>query len=120
MFVKDEDNHLQTEDAARASALSTKMNDNNHESSLSITMTGGVQYKFANGYTLSMGCGPNHYSSNQHKGDGALICHDRCTKVEVAVMNRAGGFVALPMDVAGWVKAANIPGVNEPNKRKNQ
>ena len=70
-----------------------------------ITQQGGVQYTFANGYTLSIGCGTAHYSSNQHKEDA----FGECTEVEVAVRNPAGGFVALVCDVAGWVPAGNIP-----------
>jgi len=70
-----------------------------------ITQQGGVQYTFDNGYTLSIGCGTGHYSSNSKKDDA----YGECTEVEVAVMNPAGGFVALEMDVAGWVKASCIP-----------
>ncbi len=70
-----------------------------------ITEQGGVQYTFANGYTLSIGCGVTHYSSNEHGKDA----FGECTEVEVAVMNPAGGFVALEYDVAGWVKASVIP-----------
>ena len=70
-----------------------------------ITQQGGVQYTFDNGYTLSIGCGTSHYSSNQDKDDA----YGECTEVEVAVMNPAGGFVALEYDVAGWVKASCIP-----------
>ena len=32
-----------------------------------------------------------------------------CEEVEVAIMNPAGGWVALESDVAGYVSAANIP-----------
>ena len=70
-----------------------------------ITQQGGVQYTFDNGYTLSIGCGTSHYSSNQDKDDA----YGECTEVEVAVMNPAGGFVALEYDVAGFVKASLIP-----------
>jgi len=70
-----------------------------------ITQQGGVQYTFDNGYTLSIGCGTSHYSSNQDKDDA----FGECTEVEVAVMNPAGGFVALEYDVAGSVKASCIP-----------
>jgi len=70
-----------------------------------ITQQGGVQYTFSNGYTLSIGCGPLHYSSNQDTTDA----FGECTHVEVAVRNPAGGFVALELDVAGWVPAGNIP-----------
>jgi len=70
-----------------------------------ITQQGGVQYTFDNGYTLSIGCGVAHYSSNQDKDDA----YGECTEVEVAVMNPAGGFVALEYDVAGFVKASLIP-----------
>ena len=70
-----------------------------------ITQQGGVQYTFDNGYTLSIGCGTSHYSSNQDKDDA----YGECTEVEVAVMNPAGGWVALEYDVAGWVKASCIP-----------
>tara|TARA_R110000751_G_scaffold107349_3_gene203523 strand:- start:26 stop:412 length:387 start_codon:yes stop_codon:yes gene_type:complete len=70
-----------------------------------ITQQGGVQYTFENGYTLSIGCGVTHYSSNENKKDA----FGECTEVEVAVMNPAGGFVALEYDVAGWVKASVIP-----------
>jgi len=70
-----------------------------------ITQQGGVQYTFSNGYTLSIGCGPLHYSSNQDKDDAFA----ECTQVEVAIRNPAGGFVSLEMDVAGWVPAGNIP-----------
>jgi len=73
--------------------------------SIRITRQGGVQYTFENGYTLSIGCGVGHYSSNQDKEDSS----GACTEVEVAVMNPAGGFVALEYDVAGWVKASVIP-----------
>jgi len=70
-----------------------------------ITSQGGMQYTFDNGYTLSIGCGTSHYSSNQDKDDA----FGECTEVEVAVMNPAGGWVALEYDVAGWVKASCIP-----------
>ena len=70
-----------------------------------ITQQGGVQYTFDNGYTLSIGCGVSHYSSNQDKDDA----FGECTEVEVAVMNPAGGFVAIEYDVAGFVKASLIP-----------
>ncbi len=69
-----------------------------------ITQQGGVQYTFDNGYTLSIGCGVTHYSSNENKDDA----FGECTEVEVAVKNPAGGFVALENDVAGWVKASCI------------
>jgi hypothetical protein len=69
-----------------------------------ITQQGGVQYTFENGYTLSIGCGPMHYSSN--RDDDAFA---ECTEVEVAIRNPAGGWVALEMDVAGYVPAGNIP-----------
>ena len=73
-----------------------------------ITQQGGVQYTFDNGYTLSIGCGTGHYSSN-HAIMGSGLCEEPCTSVEVAVMNPAGGFVALEMDVAADVPAGNIP-----------
>ena len=73
-----------------------------------ITQQGGVQYTFDNGYTLSIGCGTGHYSSN-YAIMGAGLCEEPCTSVEVAVMNPAGGFVALEYDVAGFVKASLIP-----------
>ena len=69
-----------------------------------ITEAGGVQITFENGYTLSIGCGIGHASSNQHEDDH----FGECTEVEVAIMNPAGGFVALEYDVAGWVPASNI------------
>ena len=75
------------------------------KNSIRMTQQGGVQYTFDNGYTLSIGCGTSHYSSNQDKDDA----FGECTEVEVAVMNPAGGFVALEYDVAGWVKASVIP-----------
>jgi len=75
------------------------------KNTIRMTSQGGVQYTFDNGYTLSIGCGTSHYSSNQdnddHFGD--------CTEVEVAVLNPAGGWVALEYDVAGFVKASCIP-----------
>lgn len=124
MFVRDEDHDLQAEDAAMASALSSKEKVNINEkkeiyegqkaaeatlqATIRITEQGGMQYKFENGYTLSIGCGVGHYSSNNHcMGEGAS--YEPCSEVEVAVRNRAGGFVALPMDVSGWVDAKNIP-----------
>jgi hypothetical protein len=70
-----------------------------------ITKQGGVQYTFENGYTLSIGCGVGHYSSNQDKDNS----FGDCTEVEVAVLNPAGGWVALEYDVAGFVKASCIP-----------
>ena len=70
-----------------------------------MTSQGGVQYTFDNGYTLSIGCGTSHYSSNQDNDDH----FGECTEVEVAVMNPAGGWVALEYDVAGFVKASCIP-----------
>ena len=73
--------------------------------SIRITQQGGVQYTFDNGYTLSIGCGVGHYSSNQDKEDSS----GECTEVEIAVLNPAGGWVALEYDVAGWVKASCIP-----------
>tara|TARA_Y100001963_G_C6672638_1_gene395848 strand:- start:140 stop:526 length:387 start_codon:yes stop_codon:yes gene_type:complete len=75
------------------------------KNSIRMTQQGGVQYTFDNGYTLSIGCGTSHYSSNQDKDDAYGVC----TEVEVAIMNPAGGWVALEYDVAGWVKAGNIP-----------
>jgi len=71
-----------------------------------ITSGGGVQFTFDNGYTLSIGCGPMHYSSNMHEADAFDLS---CEEVEIAVRNPAGGFVALEMDVAGYVPAGNIP-----------
>ena len=70
-----------------------------------MTSQGGVQYTFDNGYTLSIGCGTSHYSSNQDNDDH----FGECTEVEVAVLNPAGGWVALEYDVAGFVKASCIP-----------
>ena len=75
------------------------------KNTIRITQQGGVQYTFDNGYTLSIGCGTSHYSSNSNKDDA----FGDCTEVEVAIMNPAGGWVALEMDVAGWVSAGNIP-----------
>jgi len=75
------------------------------KNTIRITKQGGMQYTFDNGYTLSIGCGIAHYSSNQDKDDA----FGECTEVEVAVRNPAGGFVALEFDVAGWVKASVIP-----------
>ena len=71
-----------------------------------LTKQGNVQYCFANGYILSIGCGPSHYSTNQHEADAFGLS---CDEVEVAVRNPAGGFVALEYDVAGYVPAGNIP-----------
>ena len=71
-----------------------------------LTKQGNMQYCFANGYILSIGCGPAHYSTNEHEEDAFGLS---CEEVEVAVMNPAGGFVALEYDVAGWVPAGNIP-----------
>ena len=71
-----------------------------------LTSNGNFQYCFSNGYMLSIGCGPMHYSTNQHEADAFDLS---CEEVEVAIMNPAGGFVALEMDVAGYVPAANIP-----------
>jgi len=65
-----------------------------------------MQYCFDNGYILSIGCGPCHYSTNEHEDDAFDLS---CEEVEVAVMNPAGGFVALEYDVAGYVKASCIP-----------
>ena len=78
---------------------------NTTEATIRLTQQGGVQYTFENGYTLSIGCGPSHYSSNRLKADH----FGDCTQVEVAILNPADGFVALPMDVAGWIPAGNIP-----------
>ena len=75
------------------------------KNTIRITQQGGVQYTFDNGYTLSIGCGTSHYSSSQDKDDA----YGECTEVEVAILNPAGGWVALEMDVAGWVSAGNIP-----------
>jgi hypothetical protein len=75
------------------------------KNSIRITSQGGVQYTFDNGYTLSIGCGTSHYSSNQDKDDA----YGKCSEVEVAILNPAGGWVALEYDVAGWVSAGNIP-----------
>jgi hypothetical protein len=71
-----------------------------------LTSNGNFQYCFSNGYMLSIGCGPMHYSTNQHEADAFDLS---CEEVEVAIMNPAGGSVALDMDVAGYVPAANIP-----------
>ena len=78
------------------------------KATLRLTQQGGVQYTFENGYTLSIGCGTGHYSSN-YAHMGAALSEDPCTEVEVAVRNAAGGFVALPMDVAGYVPVGNLP-----------
>jgi hypothetical protein len=75
------------------------------KNTIRMTHQGGVQYTFDNGYTLSIGCGTSHYSSNQDKDDA----YGDCTEVEVAVLNPAGGWVALEYDVAGFVKASCIP-----------
>jgi len=75
------------------------------KNTIRMTSQGGVQYTFDNGYTLSIGCGTSHYSSNQDKDDH----FGECTEVEVAIMNPAGGWVALEYDVAGWIPAGNIP-----------
>jgi hypothetical protein len=75
------------------------------KNTIRMTPQGGVQYTFDNGYTLSIGCGTSHYSSNQDKDDA----YGDCTEVEVAVLNPAGGWVALEYDVAGFVKASCIP-----------
>ena len=71
-----------------------------------LTKQGNVQYCFDNGYILSIGCGPSHYSTNQDEADAFGLS---CEEVEVAIMNPAGGWVALEYDVAGWVPAGNIP-----------
>ena len=71
-----------------------------------LTKQGNFQYCFANGYILSIGCGPCHYSTNQDEADAFDLS---CDEVEVAIMNPAGGWVALEYDVAGWVPAGNIP-----------
>ena len=71
-----------------------------------LTKQGNMQYCFSNGYILSIGCGPNHYSTNEHEADAFDLS---CEEVEVAIINPAGGWVALEMDVAGYVSAANIP-----------
>ena len=76
------------------------------KNTIRITSQGGVQYCFDNGYILSIGCGSGHYSSNEFERDGFGLS---CDKVEVAVLNPAGGFVALEYDVAGYVPAGNIP-----------
>jgi len=76
------------------------------KNTIRITSGGNVQYCFANGYTLSIGCGPMHCSSNMHEADAFDLS---CEEVEIAVRNPAGGFVALEMDVAGYVPAGNIP-----------
>ena len=75
------------------------------KNTIRMTSQGGVQYTFDNGYTLSIGCGTSHYSSNQDNDDH----FGECTEVEVAVLNPAGGWVALEYDVAGFVKASVIP-----------
>ena len=75
------------------------------KNTIRMTHQGGVQYTFDNGYTLSIGCGTSHYSSNQDNDDH----FGECTEVEVAVLNPAGGWVALEYDVAGFVKASCIP-----------
>ena len=71
-----------------------------------LTKQGNMQYCFDNGYILSIGCGPAHYSTNEHEDDAFGLS---CEEVEVAIMNPAGGWVALEFDVAGYVSAANIP-----------
>ena len=76
------------------------------KNTIRLTSNGNFQYCFSNGYTLSIGCGPAHYSTNMHEADAFDLS---CEEVEVAIMNPAGGWVALEMDVAGYVPAANIP-----------
>ena len=76
------------------------------KNTIRLTKQGNVQFCFANGYILSIGCGPCHYSTNQHEADAFGLS---CEEVEVAVLNPAGGFVALEYDVAEFVPAGNIP-----------
>jgi hypothetical protein len=76
------------------------------KNTIRLTSNGNMQYCFDNGYTLSIGCGPMHYSTNMHEADAFDLS---CEEVEVAVRNPAGGFVALEYDVAGYVPAGNIP-----------
>ena len=76
------------------------------KNTIRLTSNGNFQYCFSNGYMLSIGCGPMHYSTNMHEADAFDLS---CEVVEVAIMNPAGGSVALEMDVAGYVPAANIP-----------
>jgi len=76
------------------------------KNTIRITSGGNVQYCFANGYILSIGCGPAHYSTNEHEDDAFGLS---CEEVEVAIMNPVGGWVALEYDVAGYVSAAQIP-----------
>ena len=71
-----------------------------------LTKQGNMQYCFSNGYILSIGCGPAHYSTNEHEDDAFGLS---CEEVEIAIINPAGGWVALESDVAGYVSAANIP-----------
>ena len=71
-----------------------------------LTKQGNMQYCFSNGYILSIGCGPAHYSTNEHEADAFDLS---CEEVEIAIINPAGGWVALESDVAGYVSAANIP-----------
>ena len=76
------------------------------KNTIRLTKQGNMQYCFDNGYTLSIGCGPSHYSTNEHEDDAFGLS---CEEVEIAVLNPAGGWVALEYDVAGYVSAANIP-----------
>ncbi len=76
------------------------------KNTIRLTSNGNFQYCFSNGYMLSIGCGPMHYSTNQHEADAFDLS---CEEVEVAIMNPAGGWVALEYDVAGYVSAGNIP-----------
>ena len=76
------------------------------KNTIRLTSNGNFQYCFSNGYMLSIGCGPMHYSTNMHEADAFDLS---CEVVEGAIMTPAGGSVALEMDVAGYVPAANIP-----------
>ena len=76
------------------------------KNTIRLTSNGNFQYCFSNGYMLSIGCGPMHYSTNMHEADAFDLS---CEVVEVAIMNPVGGFGALDMDVAGYVPAGNIP-----------
>ena len=76
------------------------------KNTIRLTKNGNMQYCFDNGYILSIGCGPCHYSTNQDEADAFDLS---CEEVEVAIINPAGGSVALDMDVAGYVPAGNIP-----------
>jgi len=76
------------------------------KNTIRLTKQGNVQFCFDNGYILSIGCGPSHYSTNEHEDDAFGLS---CEEVEIAIFNPAGGWVALEYDVAGWVPAGNIP-----------